>query len=149
MPIERLYKPKNSFKVFRSDSYIPTGNNAVLDVICGNFLVRNGSVSVRTLKLIGLGISNTRNMAIVDMMRQILTARQAMKLLISLPLAMSERKNKSEKRALNSFFCSSVRRSVWMPCSFSISSFSCQSLPMDLKISSRSISPHANWSAHV
>ena len=55
MPIERLYKPKNSFKVFRSDSYIPTGNNAVLDVICGNFLVRNGSVSVRTLKLIGLG----------------------------------------------------------------------------------------------
>ena len=54
MTIKRSYKLQNRFKIFSGDRYIPTGDNAVFDIISGNLLIRSKQMDRRILELVRL-----------------------------------------------------------------------------------------------
>ena len=54
MTIERSYKLQHRMEIFSGDCHIPTGDNAVFDIIDGNLLVRSQQRGGRILELIRL-----------------------------------------------------------------------------------------------
>ena len=53
MTIKRSYELQDRFKIFSGDRYIPTGDNAVFDIISGNLLIRSKQMDRRIFELVG------------------------------------------------------------------------------------------------